>query len=138
MEKAGTGIQRVKNDCRNNGNNVYFTFADSFWVTIKTNRNSNVLKDVLDNVPDNVLDNVLDNRLEKIINLIRKNNKILLREISDQLNVSKRTIRRDIEKLKKQNKLKRVGTEKTGHWVILDKAENRKQKTKDGDLGTLG
>ena len=59
--------------------------------------------------------------LEKsLINLIKNNNKILLQEIAGQLNISKRTIRRDIEKLKQQNKLKRIGTEKTGHWEIIN------------------
>ena len=64
---------------------------------------------------------VLDNRLDKIIELITKNNKVLLQEKADQLDVSKRTIRRDIEKLKKQNKLKCIGSEKGGHWEILEK-----------------
>ena len=43
-----------------------------------------------------------------------------MQEIAGQLNISKRTIRRDIEKLKQQNKLKRIGTEKTGHWEIIN------------------
>jgi predicted HTH transcriptional regulator len=34
------------------------------------------------------------------------------------LKVSTRTIRRDIEKLKNMNKLKRIGSEKSGYWKI--------------------
>ena len=59
MEKAGTGIQRVKDACSSNGNKILFDFTDSFWVTIETNKN--------DNVPDHVPDNVPDNRLKIII-----------------------------------------------------------------------
>jgi len=36
------------------------------------------------------------------------------------LKVSTRTIRRDIEKLKNMNKLKRIGSEKTGYWKIIN------------------
>ena len=111
MEKAGTGIKRVKDACSKNGNKILFDFTDSFWVTIETNKDGKAT----DNVPD-VPDNVPDNRLEKILKIIGNNNKILLQEISDQLNVSKRTIRRDIEKLKQQNKLKRIGSAKGGSW----------------------
>ena len=52
---------------------------------------------------------------------MKQNNKILLLELSEILKVSKRTIRRDIEKLKLENKLKRVGGEKGGHWRIIGK-----------------
>ena len=72
-----------------------------------------------DNVPD-VPDNVPDKRLELIMGLIKQNNKVLLQEIAEQLNVTKRTVRRDIEKLKLDNKLKRVGSEKGGYWQIME------------------
>jgi ATP-dependent DNA helicase RecG len=75
--------------------------------------------DVPDNVPD-VPDNVTEQRLKIIVELISQNSKILLNEIADKLKVSKRTIRRDIEKLKIQNKIIRIGSEKSGHWQIIE------------------
>jgi len=33
--------------------------------------------------------------------------------------VTERTIERDISALKKQNKLKRIGSKKFGHWELL-------------------
>jgi len=39
MEKAGTGIKRVKNACNDNGNEVNFHFTDAFWITIHSNKN---------------------------------------------------------------------------------------------------
>ncbi len=61
-------------------------------------------------------------------NLIINKNNILFQEIADQLNISKRTIRRDIEKLKQQNKLKRIGNEKTGYWKIMIWITNKLSK----------
>lgn len=34
MERVGTGIKRIKESCRKNGNRVYFSYSDSFFVEI--------------------------------------------------------------------------------------------------------
>ena len=71
-------------------------------------------------IKNNVTDNVTDNEREmKIIEFIKLNNKISTIELSKLLNVTKRTILRDIEKLKKQDKLKRISSEKTGCWKVI-------------------
>ena len=82
---------------------------------LKTCKNS--LKDIK-NVPKNDPLNVPKNRVENILQLIKQNNKITIDEIANRLNVSSRTIKRDITKLKEQNKLKRVG-KKGGYWIVL-------------------
>ena len=71
------------------------------------------------NVPDNVPDNIPEGRMQLILEFVKHNNKILLLELSEKLKVSKRTVRRDIEKLKFENKLKRIGGEKGGYWEII-------------------
>ncbi len=64
--------------------------------------------------------NVPDKRIDLVLDLIKKNNQIQLKELSKTLKVSTRTIRRDIEKLKSMNKLKRIGSEKSGFWKIIN------------------
>jgi len=73
-----------------------------------------------ENVPKNVLKNVPKNRLEKILTLIRKNKDVTIIELSNLLSVTDKTIKRDISKLKEQNRVKRVGSLKAGHWEIID------------------
>jgi len=97
----------------NNFVEIFFDFTDAFWVEIETNKN--------DNVTDNVTDNVPDKRRKLLLNLFKSNNKISTSELAMKLKVTKRTILRDIEKLKQQNKLKRIGSEKIGHWTIIQK-----------------
>ncbi len=119
MEKAGTGIKRVSNACAVNGNKLKFDFSDSFWITIYSNEKSNNVTDnVTDDVTDNVTDDVTD-REQIIFDKIKQDNKVTTTQLANQLNVSKRTILRDIEKLKQQNKIKRIGDERTGYWEIL-------------------
>jgi ATP-dependent DNA helicase RecG len=67
----------------------------------------------------NDTDDIVDNRLETILKWIVQDNKITANQIAKNLNISKITIKRDLEKLKEQNKIMRVGAEKTGHWQIL-------------------
>ena len=62
----------------------------------------------------------LDPLEESIINLIRENDSITVKEISKILNSSEKTIKRRIAELKKVDKLDRKGGKKTGKWVIND------------------
>jgi ATP-dependent DNA helicase RecG len=64
--------------------------------------------------------NVVEKRLLKIINLIKENKQISASEIAFQLNITERTIQRDINKLKKKNKIKRIGPAKGGYWEVID------------------
>ena len=112
MEKAGTGIKRVTNACVENGNEIYFEFSDSFWVTIKSNGAGNVT--------ENVTENVTNKRYDLILKLLKINNKITVDEIAKRLNVTKRTIIRDIEKMKNNKLIERIGPAKGGHWEIIE------------------
>ena len=53
-----------------------------------------------------------------IIELITKNDRIPLNDIANTLTVSKRTILRDIKKMKNGKILERIGSEKNGYWRI--------------------
>jgi len=70
----------------------------------------NVPKDDPKNVP---------NRESKLLDLIKENDKITIKELAKYFNVSDKTIKRDIEKLKNENKLKRNGSARKGWWEIL-------------------
>ncbi len=115
-------------DVRDNLTDVTDNVTDN--VTDATDNVTDVrdnLTDVTDNatdnvtdVLDNITDNVPDNRYEQITNLIKNNFNISTTEISEKLGISKRTVLRDIEKLKTQNKITRIGSEKGGHWQIIE------------------
>lgn len=56
---------------------------------------------------------------EKIITLIKDNNKITIKEMAIKLDKTTRSIERTIKNLKQNNKIKRVGSDKTGTWEIV-------------------
>ena len=63
--------------------------------------------------------NVPIKRIDKIVELIKKTPKITIAQLALRCEVSEKSIKRDIAKLKEQGKLKRVGSLKSGHWEVL-------------------
>ena len=118
MEKAGTGIKRVKNACNDNGNEVNFHFTDAFWITIHSNKN--VPGNDPDKVVDKVVDKLTDNQ-KNIIALIKRNPDISARQLAPQVGISHRKIQENIAKLKEYGILERIGPPKGGHWKIIER-----------------
>ena len=73
-----------------------------------------ICEETLQNVPKNVP----KKRMQEIIESIKNNKFITIEELANNLNVSAKTIKRDLDKLKKDNILQRVG-KKGGYWKIL-------------------
>ena len=59
-----------------------------------------------------------NDRRKRLVDIIRTNDKVSIFELAKLVGVSRRTILRDIEILKTEGKLQRVGSEKAGHWII--------------------
>jgi predicted HTH transcriptional regulator len=73
------------------------------------------------NAPVNDLVNDLVNeRQKKIYRILQSNSYITGQELANQLIVSLKTIKRDLAKLKSLNLIQRVGSDKTGHWRIIN------------------
>jgi len=70
-------------------------------------------------VPINVPKNVPIKRLEKILSFIAKNSSITIEQLAQACEVSDKTIKRDITKLKEQRLLERQGSLKSGYWKLL-------------------
>ncbi len=56
---------------------------------------------------------------KEILKIIERQTEITIPQIAEILSVTKRTIERHISELKKQNKIKRTGGRKTGHWEAI-------------------
>ncbi|MHB8280093.1 MAG: ATP-binding protein, partial [Candidatus Humimicrobiaceae bacterium] len=73
------------------------------------------------NAPKNVAINVPKNkRLEIILEKINNNISFTKRSLAKELNVDEKTIFRDLEILKQQNKIIFIGSKKSGSWKIIN------------------
>ena len=77
-----------------------------------------VILKTLENVPKDVPENVPKDRGELILDSMRENPTITVRELAQLLKVNEKTIKRDIEKLKEENKVLRIGSARKGEWRV--------------------
>ncbi len=115
IEVWGRGIAKILNACKVAGlpEPIIEEYAGGIQFTfLKKSK-----------VVENVTDNVTDNRIKVILNEINLNNKISIDQLAKILKVTRRTIIRDLELLKKQNVLKRIGPDKGGHWEAVGNAK---------------
>ena len=57
-------------------------------------------------------------RQNKILTIIRENPKITAVELAKQLNVSEKTIKRDLQFLRENNLIEHLGSDKKGYWKV--------------------
>ena len=57
---------------------------------------------------------------QRVLELIRKNNRITVKEVAESLSVSIRQGERVMALLKKKGRIIRVGSNKSGHWEIIE------------------
>ena len=111
IEKYGTGIKRVRDYFLeyNLPEPAYKLVQDGFLVKVNgvDLKKQDVTKDV-----------TKESRISKIIELIKLNPKITTYELANQINRTNRTVLRDLEDLKKQNIIVRIGGRKEGIWKV--------------------
>lgn len=80
------------------------------------NREMHILADTVNDTVKSKIDTVNDT----VFSLIQQDNKITAYEISKRLKMSLSTVRRKIKELRDKGKLERIGSDKTGHWKIIE------------------
>lgn len=77
-----------------------------------------------ENVPLTERQKTREKTREKILALIRENNKITTHELAEALSLTDKGIEWQIKQLKDKNVITRVGADKGGYWEIVSGAEN--------------
>jgi len=97
------------------------SFSESDVVEIKPDNQYDKNKtqgSVVENVAENDPENMIAKRQKLIINFMRMNNKISATEIAGLLKTNPRTIQRDIQQLKSEGVIVRIGGDRGGYWEI--------------------
>ncbi len=63
--------------------------------------------------------NDLDKKLKSIYNIVSIEPDVTYSEIAQKLNISIATVKRNLQKLKERNYIKREGADKNGKWILL-------------------
>jgi ATP-dependent DNA helicase RecG len=117
LKLYASGIARIKDECRSHGVIAprFEEFVHGFMVTLYKEK---------PHAPLNSPVNAPVNELQiKILKCIKSDSKISYDELSSKLGKNRTTIMRNIKKLKEQNLLKRVGSDKAGYWEVQDERQ---------------
>ncbi len=110
IERYGSGINRIRKICREYGTvePVFNEVANGFLVILYKEKRNDPVNDPV-------------NERQKIILELIKADRFITKElIAEKCKISLETIKREIRKLKKRNLIKRLGSDKTGYWEIVD------------------
>ncbi len=77
-----------------------------------------ILETIKSSVKDSVKSSV--NTEDRILEYLKQNPKITIKELAQILDLTTRAIEKQIAKLKKENKILRVGSARKGYWEIVD------------------
>lgn len=124
IESWGRGIQRIIEACQAEGcpTPIFEYRAGGIWTTFHFGEE--YMRGVGLHSDSDVVENVVENvvkRPDKIIELLKSDCTLGASHIAKQLGVTSRTIQRDLERLTKDGRIKRVGPDKGGYWEVLDK-----------------
>lgn len=108
VEQLGSGVPRILEaygrEC--------FHFSENFMrMTFPAERTSEF---------ENVTENVTENREVRIVEMMRETPAITTAQIAETLGVTRRTIIRDIEKLRNDHRVEYIGPAKGGYWKIIE------------------
>lgn len=85
-----------------------------------SDNDTNVTENVIENTTDVIDESANKNtRKEQIMALMTNNKRISVKQIANELGVTSRTIFREIDVLKAEGKIKRLGSDKSGTWQVL-------------------
>ncbi|MBE9601880.1 RNA-binding domain-containing protein [Pedobacter sp. MC2016-24] len=124
IEKYGTGFFRVRKEIKQYPT-MTFKYQEQVggFVTelaYKAQKTSTLIPSdtVNDTVNGTLNDTVNKDRLSVILEEIFKNNHVSIDDLAKTIDVSRRTLIRDLDKLKEQGRISRVGSDKTGYWQV--------------------
>ena len=116
IEKYGSGFVRVRDEIRKYASMrfEYEEIGNGFLVSLSYAEQKTSI-----HIAKDVGKDVGKERVERIINVIKENNSITLKQLSALFDVTEKTIERDMAELKKANKIQRIGGRKEGYWKIM-------------------
>ena len=137
VNRFGSGVNTVSTLLEENKSNpAEFLLGDytTFKVVVKNadviESSTNVIEKtphVIVNVietPTDVIENgtnaIEKTRGEKILEILRIDKRISVKQLAAKLSVTSRTIFREIDELKASGKLKRVGSDRSGTWEVIE------------------
>jgi len=111
IEKYGSGISRIKQLCKEYGlaNPIFKEMQKGFKVIVYKKTTQETTQETKKRLSTK----------EKILIALKKESSLTREDLANQIGVSSNAIKQHLSKLKEENKIKRVGSTKSGYWEVL-------------------
>ena len=124
IENYASGVRRIFKDYIGFEKQPEYSISDNGIIVTLYNMNYNEAQNDGINI-DNVGQNVgqkfnVNDRKNIILKIIKETENLDTTDIARKLNVTKRTIERDLAVLRKENKIEYIGSSKNGKWIIKE------------------
>lgn len=132
IENYASGVRRIFKDYIGFDKQPEYSISDNGIIVTLYNMNYNEKENKvqndginIDNVGQNVGQKVgqkfnVNDRKNIILKIIKETENLDTTDIARKLNVTKRTIERDLAVLRKDNKIEYIGSSKNGKWIIKE------------------
>lgn len=126
VEKMGTGIKRILEECKKHGNIKFKVETNGYFIAtfklLKISKNENQKSGQIGSQKSGQIGSMfLTKRQKEILDIIKNNSYISREELSNNLKINQSAIQKHLEKLKEKGLLKRIGPDKGGYWKIIQK-----------------
>ena len=124
IENRHTGIATMREEMKKMGlpEPEFESLRGDFKVTFRKEKNKiserNKNQEFTEKFTEKFTERFSENE-QKILNELIKNPYITQIQLSELLGISKRSIIKNMKNLKDKNKIKRIGSDRKGHWEIL-------------------
>lgn len=136
MESFATGLKRIHDVCTDVGVKAEFRkepygFTVRFhrhcgkcWNGVKRNDLSTEIKKGAEIGAEDMIDirdrspKALEKRIEMVLQIISIEPSISMNQIAEKLGISRRQVQKAVDKLKKNGKITRSGSDTSGKWII--------------------
>ena len=121
IEKAGTGINRIKDAVKEHGySKVKFVYDEHHFKVVFIREQEAKLRAEFGEVSGNMSVEMSGNMSVEILTLIKNNPKITIPQMATALKITTRTVERHLASLKRAGQLQRIGFSKGGSWKIIE------------------
>ena len=117
IDAWGRGYKKIREGFEGAG--LPMPMVENFCGGVRvTLQRKNVVESALKSVEKSVEKNV-EKSVEKVWRLMKENPYITTKQIAENIGLTIRGVEENIKKLKKSNRLRRVGGDKGGHWEVV-------------------
>ena len=124
IENYASGVRRIFKDYIGFDKQPEYSISDNGIIVTLYNMNYNEKENEAQKEEINI-ENVgqkfnVNDRKNIILKIIKETKNLDTTDIARKLNVTKRTIERDLAELRKENKIEYIGSSKNGKWIIKE------------------